>query len=114
MQAVNNIFERAISNSSQPIKFACLYNLVNQLTLIGAHVIEITKICTVTFMKTRNSFFRRCREKRVNLKKTEHGEDMFFKALANRFRLTSKLISCVKEQQNCLWTTFYQTDFMKR
>ena len=65
-------------------------------------MIEITKICTVTFMKTRNSFVRRCREKRINWKKREHGEDIFFKALANRFRLTSELISCVKEQQNCL------------
>ena len=42
----------------------------------------------------------RCREKRVNQKKKENGENIFFKALANRFRLTLKLISCVKEQQN--------------
>ena len=43
--------------------------------LIGAHVIEITKTCNVT--KTLKTFF---------------------KALANRFRLTSKLISRVKER----------------
>ena len=40
-------------------------------------------------------------------KKRENSENIFFKALANRFWSTSKLISCDKGQQNCLWTTFY-------
>ena len=41
------------------------------------------------------------------LEKKKNGEKMFLKAPANRFRLTSKLISCVKEPQYCLWMTFY-------
>ena len=53
--------------------------------------IEITKTCAVAFMKARNSLIVRCREKRVNWKKTENGENIFFKALVNRFRLTLKL-----------------------
>ena len=55
-----------------------------------AHVIEITKARTVAFMKLRNSLVVRCRERQ----KTEDGEYILFKALANRFWLTSK---------NCLW-----------
>ena len=40
------------------------------------------------------------REKRVNWKKTENDENIFFKALADRFWLTSMIIiSRVKEQQ---------------
>ena len=66
---------------------------------------EMTKACKVTFMKARKYLVIRCGEKRVISKK--NAENICFKALANRFRLTSKLISCVKEQQNCLWTTFY-------
>ena len=78
-------------------------------------MIEITKAFTVAFMKARNCLVVRCKEKRVNQeKKTENGENIFFKALANIFRLISKLINRVKEQQNCLWTTFYQMDFMER
>ena len=53
-----------------------------------AHVIEITKACTVAFMKARNSLIARCREKHVNWKKTEDEKNLFFKALANRFWLT--------------------------
>ena len=53
-------------------------------------------------MKTRNPMVVRCREKCVNWKKTEDGENVFFKALPNRFWLTSKLISRFKEQQSCL------------
>ena len=81
----------------------------------GAHVTEITKSCIVALMKARNSLVVLCREKHVDWKKTENGENTFFKALANIFRLTSKLISRVKEQENCLWTTVYRLmDFMKR
>ena len=50
-----------------------------------AHVIKVTKVCTFAFMKTRNSLVQ-CREKHVNWeKKTKDGENLFFKALANRF-----------------------------
>ena len=38
-------------------------------------------------------------------KKIEDGENVFFKALAKIFLLTSK---------SCLWLIFYQMDFMKR
>ena len=55
----------------------------------------------VAFMKARNSSVVSCREK----KKTENGENVFFKAFAKNFLLTSK---------SCLWPTFYQMDFMKR
>ena len=68
-------------------------------------MIDITKACTVTFLKARKYLVIRCREKSVNLKKKENCKNILFKALANRFRLT--LISRVKEQQNCLWTNFY-------
>ena len=70
-------------------------------------MIEITKTCTVAFMKTRNPLVVRCRETRVNWEKKENSENIFFKALANRFRLILKLISRFKEQQSCLWPTFY-------
>ena len=47
-------------------------------------------------------------------KKTEDGANIFFEGLANKFGLTPKLITCVKEQEHCLWPTVYQMDFMKR
>ena len=50
---------------------------------------DITKASTVAFMKTRNSLVFRCRE----TEKSEDGENTFFKALANRFWLTSKSCS---------------------
>ena len=56
-------------------------------------MIEITKTCTFAFMKARNSLVFRSRGKRVNCKKTEDGENFFFKASANRFWLTSKCCS---------------------
>ena len=96
-----------MSNSSKPIKFAHHLRLANQSNLNGAHVIEITKACIVAFMKARNFSAVQCREKRMNWKKKQ-------KMVKIHFRSTSKLISRVKEQQNCLWTTFYQMDFMKR
>ena len=77
-------------------------------------MIEITKTCTVAFMKARISLVIRCREKCAIWKKTENGGNMFHKAVANRFRGASKLISRAEEQKNCLWATFYQMDFMKR
>ena len=49
-------------------------------------MIEITKACTVVFMKARNSLVVQCREEKVNWKKkTKDDENSFFKALANRF-----------------------------
>ena len=58
-------------------------------------MIETTKACTVASMKARNSLVVvQCREKKVNWKKnTEDSENLFFKALANRFWLTSKSYS---------------------
>ena len=57
-------------------------------------MIEIKKTCTTAFMKARNSLVVQCREKKVNWKKkTEDGKKLFFKALANRFWLTSKSYS---------------------
>ena len=46
---------------------------------------EITKACTVAFMKARNSLVVRCREKRANWKKTKktsrNYENIFLKLL---------------------------------
>ena len=39
-------------------------------------------------MKARKYLVHRCREKRVNRKKKENGENIFFKAVADRFRVT--------------------------
>ena len=61
-----------------------------------AHAIEITKACTVTFMKARNYLILRCTEKRANQEKRKTGENIF----------VEPPISCVKEK-NILWTTFY-------
>ena len=45
-------------------------------------------------MKTKNSLVVQCREKHVTVKKkTEDGENFFFKELANRFWLASKSYS---------------------
>ena len=54
------------------------------------------------FMKARDSLVVWCRKKK---QKTGDGENVFFKGLAKFFLLTSK---------SCLWSTFYQMDFMKR
>ena len=96
-----------MSISSKPIKFAHFYKLANQSMMNAAFVIKVTKACKVAVMKARNSLVVRCREKHVNWKKKEtcqlgskkgeNGENIFLKALANRFRLISKLFSRVKE-----------------
>ena len=87
-------------NSKKPIKFAHLQKLANQSTLNKAHVIEITKTCTVTFMKAKNPLVVWCREKETKKKKkAEDGENVLFKALAKIFLSTSK---------NCSWPPFYQ------
>ena len=55
---------------------------------------EITKAGTVVFTKTTSSLVVQCRENHVTWeKKTKDGENLFFKALANRFWLTSKSYS---------------------
>ena len=86
-QAVDNISKYVLWNSSKPLKFAL--KLTNQSTLNKAHVMEITKELTIAFMKSGNSLAVWCRVR----KKTENGENLFFKALANRFWLTSKSCS---------------------
>ena len=57
--------------------------LTNQSTLNKVHVIKIRKERAVALMKLRNSSVVRCEER----KKTEDGENLFLKALANRFWL---------------------------
>ena len=47
-------------------------------------------------MKARKYLVIRCREKVSIRKKRESVENVFFKALANRFWLIWKLVSCVK------------------
>ena len=66
-----------MSNSSKPVKFAHLQKLANQSMLNRTHVIEIAKACIVAFMKAKNYSVVRYREKRVNWKKTEDGENIF-------------------------------------
>ena len=46
-------------------------------------------------------------------KKSQCGGNIFFKALADRFRLTPKQIRRNREQKSCLRPIFYQVDFMK-
>ena len=53
------------------MKFAHLWKLGNQSTLNKAHVIEITKACTVTFMKARNSLIVQCGEEHVSWEKKQ-------------------------------------------
>ena len=65
-EAVSNISDSAMWNSSKPTKFPHLWKLANQSTLNEAHVLEITKACTVAFMKARNSLVVWCREECVN------------------------------------------------
>ena len=56
-----------------------------------AHLIDITKACTVAFMKAAE------RNVSIGKKKTKDGEKLFFKALTNRFWLTSKSSSWFKK-----------------
>ena len=55
----------------QTNQIAHLQKLANQSRLNKAHVIEITKACTVAFMKARNCLVVRCREKHVNWEKKQ-------------------------------------------
>ena len=73
---------------------------------------KITKTCTFVLLKARNYLIFRGRY--VNWKRKKDGENICFKALANRIQLTSELIRRPKKQQSCVWPTFYQKDFMKR
>ena len=62
------------------------YIIINQRKLltifrkVKTHVIEITDACKVPFMKARDSFVFRYIEERVNWKKKQDGENLFFKA----------------------------------
>ena len=78
VQAVNNISESAMWNLKQTNQIHHLQTLANQSTLNKAYVIEITKACAVAFMKARNSFVVRCREKHANWKKTEDMVKIYF------------------------------------
>ena len=80
VQAVNNILESVMWNSSKPIKFPHFWKLANQSMLNKAHVIEITKACKVAFMKARDSFVVRHRKERVDWKKNRMMKILFFKA----------------------------------
>ena len=97
MQAVNNISE----NSSKPIKFNQSLSKIIQSINLEWHTCDKNykdyKNYKVAFTKAKNFLVVRCIEKRVNWKKTKDGENIFFKALANRFRLILKLIKRVKE-----------------
>ena len=63
-------------------------------------MIEITKACTVAFMKAKNYFVAWCREKHANWKKKQKMVRMYiFKALPDRFLWASKLISSVKDNK---------------
>ena len=77
-QAVNNSSESAMWNSKQTNQIHHFQTLANQSTLNKAHVIEITKACTVTFMKARNSFVNRCGEKHVNWEKKQKMVKIYF------------------------------------
>ena len=68
-------------------------------------MIEIAKSSTVTFMKARNSLVVQCRER----EKTDDYENVFFKALANRFWLTLKSCSwfnkVIHDQPSIRWAS---------
>ena len=64
--------------------------------------------CAVAFMKARNSLFGV--ERNISIgRKTEDGENLFFKALANRFWFISKICSwfnkAVHGRPSIKWTS---------
>ena len=59
------IFWRTLSQIQANQSNLLTLKISQSITLSGAHVIEITKACTVTFMKARNYLALRCRKKRV-------------------------------------------------
>ena len=74
-----------------------------------AHVIERTKACTIAFMKPRNSLIYR-------EEKNRWWKRIFFKALANRFWLTSKSCSwfnkAVHGRPSFKWTPWKVNDML--
>ena len=61
-------------------------------------MIEIKTVCAIASIKARNSLVVQCRERKVNWKKKrEGGKNLFFKALANTFWLTTKSYSWFNE-----------------
>ena len=78
-QVVNNISECPLWNLSKPVKFAQLWKLANQSTSNKAHAVEITKAYTIAFMKARNFFVVRCREKCVRWEKSGRWQKIIYK-----------------------------------
>ena len=77
---------------------------------------EITEVCTIAFMKARNSLVVLRRQKCVNWKKTEDVENLFSKVLANRFWITTKSCSwfnkVVHGQPSLKWTLWKGNDML--
>ena len=100
---------------NKPIKFACFKNYpTNKPTLRGTHLKEMAKTSNAAFMKARKSLvIPRCysiKGETCQLKQIpQNAGNIFFL----KFLPTPKLIRRVKEQQSCLWPTFYQMDLMK-
>ena len=80
----NNWSAQALNNIECYVKFKqtnqiCSHLKINQSTLNEAHVIEITKACTVTFMKARNPLVFQWRGGRVNWEKNKKVKIYFLK-----------------------------------
>ena len=79
LKLYNNWSAQAVMwHSRKPIKFAHLWKLASQSTLNMANVIEITKACTVAFMKAKNSLVVQCREELVNWEKKQKIVNIYF------------------------------------
>ena len=112
------------------IKFKLYYNWSSQLLTIFWRFVIFYQICSpLKISRSVNVEWNTCdrnnygmcsyfyeskkllgysmKRETCQLEKKGNGKNIIFKTLANRFRLTSKLISWVKEQQNCSWATFY-------
>ena len=72
------IFRRVLSEIQANQTNSSSLKISQSTTLNKAHVIEITKACTVTFMKTRNSLVVRCRKKHVNWEKKQKMVKIYF------------------------------------
>ena len=89
-------------NSKKPIKFAHLKKLANQSTLNNSHVIEIKKASTIAFMTARNYLFVGWTDRERQREKTEDGEGVFFKGLANSCSWFNKVVN---GQPSFKWTS---------
>ena len=70
-----------MSNSRKRTKFPQLKKLANPSTFNGAHVTEITKTCTVAFIKARHSLFDVKRNVSIRKKKKKMVKIHFSKLL---------------------------------